>query len=165
MLEVVAFCNPERAQPRSITITVLTFLGKKSAMKNSRVSIFWQYANLYHVSKFPLYLSFTVHYFFAWFSSFTQFSLRKNYFELFFSAYFLFWEIHNLNLTFAVYVKLKHSCISNTVKPRCNEVLCIIAHDFLYPSNCKIYGKELRCSEQIWPFPLPFVVSRFHCIL
>ena len=29
MLEVLAFCNLERAQPPSITITVLTFLGKK----------------------------------------------------------------------------------------------------------------------------------------
>ena len=40
MLEVLAFCNLERAQPPSITITVLTFLVKKSAMKNSGVSIF-----------------------------------------------------------------------------------------------------------------------------
>ena len=29
MLEVLAFCNWERAQPPSITITVLTFLVKK----------------------------------------------------------------------------------------------------------------------------------------
>ena len=29
MLEVLAFCNLERAQPPSITITVLTFLVKK----------------------------------------------------------------------------------------------------------------------------------------
>ena len=35
MLKVLAFCNLERAQPPSITITVLTFLVKKSAMKNS----------------------------------------------------------------------------------------------------------------------------------
>ena len=40
MLEVLAFCNRERAQPHSITITVLTFLVKKSTMKNSGVSIF-----------------------------------------------------------------------------------------------------------------------------
>ena len=40
MLEVLAFCNLERAQPRSITKTVLTFLVKKSTMKNSGVSIF-----------------------------------------------------------------------------------------------------------------------------
>ena len=40
MLEVLAFCNLERAQPPSITITVLTFLVKKSTMKNSGVSIF-----------------------------------------------------------------------------------------------------------------------------
>ena len=59
---------------------------------------------------------------------------------------------------FAVYVKLKHSCISNTVEPRYNEplyneVLGIKANDSLYLSNCKIYGRELRYSEQIWPFP------------
>ena len=35
MFEVLAFCNRERAQPPSITITVLTFLVKKSTMKNS----------------------------------------------------------------------------------------------------------------------------------
>ena len=39
MLEVLAFCNWERAQPPSISITVLTFLVKKSSMKNSGVSI------------------------------------------------------------------------------------------------------------------------------
>ena len=33
MLDVLAFCNLERAQPPSITITVLTFLVKKSAIK------------------------------------------------------------------------------------------------------------------------------------
>ena len=40
MLEVLPFCNLERAQPSSITITVLTFLVKKSTIKNSGVSIF-----------------------------------------------------------------------------------------------------------------------------
>ena len=40
MLDVLAFCNQERAQPPSITMTVLTFLVKKSTMMNSRVSIF-----------------------------------------------------------------------------------------------------------------------------
>ena len=40
MLEVLAFCNLERAEPPSITIRVLTFLIKKSTMKNSGVSIF-----------------------------------------------------------------------------------------------------------------------------
>ena len=38
MLELLAFCNLERAQPPSITITVLTFLVKKST-RNSRVSV------------------------------------------------------------------------------------------------------------------------------
>ena len=40
MLEVLAFFNLERAQPPSITITVITFLVKKSTMKNFVVSIF-----------------------------------------------------------------------------------------------------------------------------
>ena len=40
MLEVLAFCNLERAEPPSITIRVLTFLVKKSTVKNSGVSIF-----------------------------------------------------------------------------------------------------------------------------
>ena len=40
MLEVLAFCNLERDQPPSITITVLSFLVKKSTMKNSVVSVF-----------------------------------------------------------------------------------------------------------------------------
>ena len=37
MLEVLVFCNLEKAQPPSITITVQTFLVKKSTMKNSGV--------------------------------------------------------------------------------------------------------------------------------
>ena len=40
MLEVLAFCKSKRAQPLSITITVLIFLVKKSTMKNSGVSVF-----------------------------------------------------------------------------------------------------------------------------
>ena len=44
MLEVLAFCDRERSWPFSVTITVLTFLVKKSTIKNSAVSIFWQYA-------------------------------------------------------------------------------------------------------------------------
>ena len=47
MLEVLAFCNRERSEPPSITITVLTsltFLVKKSRMKKSGMSIFWQYS-------------------------------------------------------------------------------------------------------------------------
>ena len=44
MLEVLAFCNRERAQPPSITITVLTFLVGKNSMKNSGVSIICEYA-------------------------------------------------------------------------------------------------------------------------
>ena len=40
MLEISAFCNRERVQPPSIKIAVLTFLVKKSTMKNSGVSIF-----------------------------------------------------------------------------------------------------------------------------
>ena len=45
-------------------------------------------ANLYHVIKFPLYLSFTVHYFHKKISSFTRFFIHKNCFELFFSCSF-----------------------------------------------------------------------------
>ena len=30
----------------------------------------------------------------------------------------------------------------------------MIENDFLYPSNCKIYGRKLRYSEQILPIPL-----------
>ena len=33
-LDVLAFCNRERAQPPSITTTVITFLVKKITMKN-----------------------------------------------------------------------------------------------------------------------------------
>ena len=40
MFEVLAFCNLERAQPPSITITVITFVVKKSTMKDSGVYIF-----------------------------------------------------------------------------------------------------------------------------
>ena len=40
ILEVLAFCNRERAKPPPITITMLTFLVKKSTMKKSGVSIF-----------------------------------------------------------------------------------------------------------------------------
>ena len=52
MLEVLAFCNLERAQPPSMTITVLMFLVKKITMKNSGVSIFCENArtNFYQIS-------------------------------------------------------------------------------------------------------------------
>ena len=63
------------------------------------------------MTKFPHYLSFTVHYFYTWVSSLTQFFIYKICFELFLSAHFLFWEIRNLNLTFAVNVKFKLSNI------------------------------------------------------
>ena len=59
-------------------------------------------ANLYHVTKFPLYLSFTVHYFYTKISGFTQFFIPKNSFLLFLCAHFLLREILGLNLTFAV---------------------------------------------------------------
>ena len=51
---------------------------------------------------FPIYLPFTVHYFYTQISSFTQYFIHMNCFEQFLSVYFLFWEILNLNLTFAV---------------------------------------------------------------
>ena len=37
MLEVLAICNRERSKPPSIAIRVLTFLVKKSELKNSGV--------------------------------------------------------------------------------------------------------------------------------
>ena len=40
---------------------------------------------------------------------YTQFLILRNCFEPCLSAHFLFWKILNLNLTFAVYVKLKLS--------------------------------------------------------
>ena len=59
------------------------------------------------LTKFPLYLPFTVHYFYPKISSFSH----KYCFELFLSAHFLFREILNLNLTFSftVYVKINLS--------------------------------------------------------
>ena len=57
--------------------------------------------NLYHVTKFPLYLSFTVHYFYTYISSFAQFFSHKNCFEQYlYAVHFLFWEILNLNLRY-----------------------------------------------------------------
>ena len=83
-------------------------------------------ANLYHVTKFPLYFSFTVHYFYTWISSFTQFCIHKNRFEPFLSAHFLFWEILNLNLTFAFclpsYVKLKISIPASSFTFRQSQI-------------------------------------------
>ena len=38
MLEVLAFCDPKRAEPPAIKIKVLIFLVKKSAVKLSGVS-------------------------------------------------------------------------------------------------------------------------------
>ena len=67
--------------------------------------------------EFLHYLSFIVHYFYAWISAFTQFFIHKNCFELFFPAHFLLWEILNLNLTFAVYGKLTLSSISPLRQP------------------------------------------------
>ena len=57
--------------------------------------------NLYHVTKLPLYLSFTVHYFYTYISSFAQFFSHKNCFEQYlYAVHFLFWEILNLNLRY-----------------------------------------------------------------
>ena len=50
--------------------------------------------NLCHVTKFPLVFTcrsgFTVHYFYTLISSFKQFFVHKNSFELFLAAHFLF---------------------------------------------------------------------------
>ena len=45
-------------------------------------------------------------------TSFTQFFVHKNCFGLFLSAHFLFQELLNFNLPFAVYVKLEFSIVS-----------------------------------------------------
>ena len=61
--------------------------------------------NLYRVTKFSLYLSSIVLCFYKKLSVPRDF-IYKNYFALFLSAYFLFLEILNLNLPFAVCRKL-----------------------------------------------------------
>ena len=64
--------------------------------------------NLYHVTKFPLYLSFTVHYFYTYISSFAQFFSHKNCFEQYlYAVHFLFWEILNLNMVQILMTKRK----------------------------------------------------------
>ena len=70
-------------------------------------------ANLYHMTKFSLYLSFTFHYFYTQISSFMQFFIHKNCFEffcllIFYFEKFLAWI---WSLPFTVYVKLKLSSI------------------------------------------------------
>ena len=64
-------------------IGVKTFIGVSGLRQTAN-------ANLYHVTKSPLYLFFTVHYFYAYIGSVIKFSIHKNYFELFLSAHFLF---------------------------------------------------------------------------
>ena len=77
-------------------------------------------ANLYHVTKFPLcstlvvYCSLVQH---INQSSFTQCFIHNNCFELFYFAHFLFF---NLNLTFAVYEKLRNSL--NTQKKKGSSI-------------------------------------------
>ena len=62
--------------------------------------------NLYHVTKFSNYLSFTVHYNCTKIGKIHANSMHKNCFKLFLSAYFSFWKFLNMNLTFAV-----HACL------------------------------------------------------
>ena len=129
-------------------------------------------ANLHHVTKFLHYLSFTVHYFYTWFSGFTQFFIHENYFELFLSAYFLFWEIRTLNLTFVVYVKLKHSCISNTVEPRTifftpvivkyMERNFVIANNFGHSLGLSLYQGSTVSFNGYWPYLVADYSSEFH---
>ena len=45
-----------------------------------------------------------------------KFFIHKNCFELFSSAYFLFWDTFNLNLSFAVYVKLTLSTVNQRME-------------------------------------------------
>ena len=52
---------------------------------------------------FP-YVPFTVYYFYTKISSFIPVLSLRIFLDCFLSAYFLFWEILNLNLTFTVYL-------------------------------------------------------------
>ena len=52
---------------------------------------------------FP-YFPFTVYYFYTKISSFIPVLSLRIFLDCFLSAYFLFWEILNLNLTFTVYL-------------------------------------------------------------
>ena len=58
--------------------------------------------NLYRVTKFSIYLSFTVHHNYTKIGRFTPILSILNCFTLFLSAHFSFWKFLNLNLTFAV---------------------------------------------------------------
>ena len=84
-----------------------------SSIPLERLSItFTSNANLYHVTKFPLYLSITVHYFYTEISSFTQSFIHRNCSELFLSLLIFSFEKFSTwiwRLPFAVYVKLKLS--------------------------------------------------------
>ena len=61
-------------------------------------------------------------YFYTKISSFMPFFIHKNCFELFLSAHFIFWEVLNLSLTFAVYVKRDTQKETASVQ---NEVLAM----------------------------------------
>ena len=64
--------------------------------------------NLYHLTKFPLYLSFTVHYNYPVHESQQVYanSIHKNCFKLFLYAHFSFWKFFYLNLTLAAMLNL-----------------------------------------------------------
>ena len=76
---------------------------EKMSIESLRLT-FTPNVNLYHVTEFPPLLSFTVYYFHSKIS-YASF-IHKNCSGQLLSAYFLFWQILNLNLTFAVNVNL-----------------------------------------------------------
>ena len=58
--------------------------------------------SLYHMTKFSLYFSFTVGYFYEKDKSLTPVLFIRVVLEYFYLLYLLFWEILTLNLTFAI---------------------------------------------------------------
>ena len=70
--------------------------------------------------------------------------IHKNCFELFLSVNFLFWEILNLNLTFAVYVKrrLEH-------KPQKDKEIFIVSYSARENHTAKLNIEAIGASRKI----------------
>ena len=85
------------------------------------------------------------------------------------------WLMHEKMIEWGSFTAARKRCLQQgsmlyTVGPRYNEPphnkALGITNNFLYPSNSKIFEKELRYNEtSLWrtnlPVPLPFVISRF----
>ena len=87
----------EKAASSNVTSSAMSF--SKTALSMSRRFLtyhVWMAGSAIKGLKRDLYI-------YTWISSFTQFFIQKNCIELFLSAHFLFWEILNLNLPFAVF--------------------------------------------------------------